>query len=243
MNDFGKPPARDPEAWSPETLQLRRTRADDFAPTPKGLVERARLKDQDAEAALFRLYWQPVHGFLRRKGAGPDEAGDVTQRYFESVHRRRDLTKLEPQLSFRSWLRTGAKRQLLNWRAEQRLRTQRVEEAAIAKASTEVEPPDAERLLRRQRVLDLLDLVWQRLAATYEAAGERQLFEHLRLTICDERSITSDAELCQELGVSKHYVAQRRLRLRTKEFPDALAVQVGSRSKRDDIQALLDDLE
>lgn len=243
MNDVSKPPAVDPESWSQETFQLRRVRADDFAPTPKGLVERARLSDQEAEGALFRLYWRPVHGFLRRKGAGLDEAGDVTQRYFESVHRRRDLTKLEPQLSFRSWLRTGAKRQLLNWRAEQRLQKLRVEEAAIAKASTEVEAPDAERLLRRKRVLDLLDLVWQRLAATYEAAGERQLFEHLRSTICDERSITSDAELCQELAVSKHYVAMRRHRLRTKEFPDALAVQIGSRSKRDDIQALLNDLE
>ena len=185
----------DSEPWSEETRAVRRARSSavDFAPTPHALLERARLCDQEATGALFRLYWRPVHGFLRRKGAREDEAGDVTQRYFEGVLRRRDFEKVEPgRRSFRAWLRTGAKHQLLNLRAEQRLQKQRIEEAAIDRASTQAEPLDAERLLRRQGVLDLLDLVWQRLAATYEAAGERQLFEHLRLSICEESSITSD---------------------------------------------------
>jgi len=240
MTDDSTPP-RNPKSWSTETQSLRRARkrADAFAPTPLVLLERARHADPAATGALFRLYWQPIHGFLRRAGAREDEAGDVTQRYFERLIHSQDLENVDPsRRTFRSWLRTGAKRQLLNLRAEQRREHARAHEVALA-SMTSPAPPDAERLLRRQSVLDLLGLVWQRLGATYEAAGERRLFEHLRLTICEESSTTTDAELCQELGVSTHYVAMRRYRLRTKEFPKALAAQDDKRSLRE----LLDDLE
>jgi len=239
----------DVEPWSHETQELRRRRgAGDFAPTPQALVKRASLGDAEATTSLFRLYWRPIQGFLRRKGAREDEANDVTQRFLLGVMRRKDFAKVQlERRSFRGWLKTGAKRQLLNLRAEQRAQRrveQAAEEAEVNESLSRGAPPDAEQLLRQRRALDFMARVWQRLAAQYEAAGDRRLFEHLRATVSELGSPVSDAELCRELGRSKDYVAVCRMRLRTKEFPAALAAEAGaSASLRAFVQSLLRDLE
>ena len=37
---------------------------------------------QQALERLCRIYWRPIYSFVRREGAGPEEAQDLTQGFF-----------------------------------------------------------------------------------------------------------------------------------------------------------------
>jgi len=76
---------------------------------------------REAFELLCRAYWYPIYCFLRRHGAGPTDAGDVTQDFFLHLLKSDELAKVTPRedARFRSWLRTCAKRHLLNSRRKQ----------------------------------------------------------------------------------------------------------------------------
>jgi RNA polymerase sigma-70 factor (ECF subfamily) len=42
-------------------------------------------KARDALAQLCRIYWRPVHDFIRRKGYGPQDAEDLAQDFFMKI--------------------------------------------------------------------------------------------------------------------------------------------------------------
>ena len=46
---------------------------------------------QEALEKLCRIYWRPIYSFVRREGAGPEEAQDLTQGFFALLLERRDL--------------------------------------------------------------------------------------------------------------------------------------------------------
>ena len=46
---------------------------------------------QEALEKLCRVYWRPIYSFVRRQGAGPEEAQDLTQGFFALLLERRDL--------------------------------------------------------------------------------------------------------------------------------------------------------
>jgi DNA-directed RNA polymerase specialized sigma24 family protein len=71
---------------------------------------------REALAKLCHAYWYPVYCFLRRKGAPPDEAGDITQDFFAYLMAQNVLEQVEPRENarFRSWLRSAAKHYFLN---------------------------------------------------------------------------------------------------------------------------------
>jgi len=46
---------------------------------------------QEALEKLCRIYWRPIYSFVRRQGAGPEEAQDLTQGFFALLLERRDL--------------------------------------------------------------------------------------------------------------------------------------------------------
>ena len=46
---------------------------------------------QEALEKLCRIYWRPIYSFVRRQGAGPEEAQDLTQDFFALLLERRDL--------------------------------------------------------------------------------------------------------------------------------------------------------
>ena len=46
---------------------------------------------QEALEKLCRIYWRPIYSFVRRQGAGPEEAEDLTQGFFALLLERRDL--------------------------------------------------------------------------------------------------------------------------------------------------------
>ena len=83
---------------------------DRFPQTEWSVVMRGAGPDRrNALDALCRAYWYPVYAFLRRLGAKPADAADLTQGFFASLVEHDDLKRVDPKLGrFRSWLRNAA---------------------------------------------------------------------------------------------------------------------------------------
>jgi RNA polymerase sigma factor (sigma-70 family) len=91
--------------------------ADQFPDTRWTWIRGASAGDgREAFSRLCQAYWYPVYCFLRRYGASADDAGDVTQDFFEHLLTSDKLADVEPRedCRFRSWLRTQAKRYFLS---------------------------------------------------------------------------------------------------------------------------------
>src|SRR5216117_4484615 len=65
---------------------------------------------QDALEKLCRTYWRPVYSFIRRQGAGPEEAEDFTQGFFALLLERRNFDAVRKEKGrLRSYLLTSLK--------------------------------------------------------------------------------------------------------------------------------------
>jgi RNA polymerase sigma-70 factor (ECF subfamily) len=65
---------------------------------------------QEALEKLCRVYWRPIYSFVRRQGAGPEEAQDLTQGFFALLLERRDLRTVRKEKGrLRSYLLTALK--------------------------------------------------------------------------------------------------------------------------------------
>jgi len=65
---------------------------------------------QEALEKLCRIYWRPIYSFVRRQGAGPEEAQDLTQGFFALILERRDLRTVRKEKGrLRSYLLTALK--------------------------------------------------------------------------------------------------------------------------------------
>src|SRR5206468_10120074 len=72
---------------------------------------------QEALEKLCRTYWRPIYGFVRRRGAGPEEAEDLTQGFFALLLERRDFDTVRKEKGrLRSYLLTSLKHFLTNER-------------------------------------------------------------------------------------------------------------------------------
>lgn len=67
----------------------------------------ARAGDAEALAKLCAAYWYPIYALIRRKGASPDRAMDLTQAYFARLIEKRTFLAADPARGqLRSFLRT-----------------------------------------------------------------------------------------------------------------------------------------
>src|SRR5205809_7529374 len=72
---------------------------------------------QEALEKLCRTYWRPIYSFIRRQGAGPEEAEDLTQGFFALLLERRDLETVRREKGrLRSYLLVSLKHLLTNER-------------------------------------------------------------------------------------------------------------------------------
>src|SRR5439155_17998889 len=70
---------------------------------------------QEALEKLCRTYWRPIYGFVRRQGAGREEAEDFTQGFFALLLERRDLDAVRKAKGrLRSYLLTSLKHFIAN---------------------------------------------------------------------------------------------------------------------------------
>jgi hypothetical protein len=52
---------------------------------------------QQALEKLCRTYWRPVYSFVRRQGAGTEDAEDLTQGFFALLLERKDLNTVRKE--------------------------------------------------------------------------------------------------------------------------------------------------
>src|SRR5436309_8853020 len=147
-----------------------------FTTTHWSVVLEAQGQSPTAKEALEKLcrtYWRPVYGFIRRQGARPEEAEDLTQGFFSLLLERRDFDAVRKEKGrLRSYLLTSLKHFLASEHrratAAKRGKGQRLIplEELSASGRIEIEPTDpltAERLYERRWALTLMEQVLRRL--------------------------------------------------------------------------------
>jgi RNA polymerase sigma-70 factor (ECF subfamily) len=77
------------------------------------LVWRLRRGDPDACRELIRRHHRGVYGYLRRLGADPTQAEDLTQETYAKAWKK--IGTLRRTASLRSWLLTIARNEFLQW--------------------------------------------------------------------------------------------------------------------------------
>jgi RNA polymerase sigma factor (sigma-70 family) len=179
---------------------------------------------EEALEKLCRTYWRPIYGFVRRQGAGPEEAKDLTQGFFALLLERRDLNTVRQEKGrLRSYLLTSLKHFLTNernhamaikrgegWRSIPLEDLHERERAGFEPADTST----ADQIYERRWALALLDQVLTRLGDEYRAADNLVLFERLKALLTDEPAHLSQAEIARELGMTENAVKQAFHRLR-----------------------------
>jgi RNA polymerase sigma-70 factor (ECF subfamily) len=204
-----------------------------FATTHWSVVLEAQGQSPAAQEALEKLcrtYWRPVYSFIRRQGAGPEEAEDLTQGFFALLLERRDLETVRREKGrLRSYLLVSLKHFLTN----ERYRATTIKrgegrrlvplEALGDRESANVAPADtlsADQIYERRWALTVLEEVLARLGDEYRAAGNAALFERLKKLLTDEPDRPSQAKIGDEFGMTENAVKQafHRLRRRYREL-------------------------
>jgi len=187
---------------------------------------------QEALEKLCHTYWQPIYGFVRRQGAGSEEAKDLTQGFFALLLERQDLNTVRKEKGrLRSYLLTSLKHFMSNERnramAVKRGEGQRLIplEDLRERERAGFDPADAfaaEQIYERGWALALLDQVLTHLGGEYRAAGPAaaRLFDQLQKLLTDESDRPSQAEIAGELAMTENAVKQafHRFRQRYREL-------------------------
>jgi len=181
---------------------------------------------REALASLCATYWYPLYAFIRRQGASPHEAEDLTQEFFLRFLERNSLGSVQPAAGkFRSFLLVCLKNFLANEReracAQRRGGGRRPVplDGGDAETRYSLEPadhrtPDAE--FERRWAFATVERTLVDLRRDYAGGGKGALFEDLQGFLpCGQGSV-SRAELATKRGVSVGAidVAVHRLRQR-----------------------------
>jgi RNA polymerase sigma factor (sigma-70 family) len=184
---------------------------------------------REALDALCRIYWRPIHAYVRRRGCPPDVAQDLTQEFFARLLASRDLARVDRAKGrFRSFLLVSLQHFLANdWdRTQAQKRGGGVEhiswdsDATVASgASAPVDTLTPERAFEREWALTLLNGVLDDLQRNYAADGKAALFDALKGSLLGERPATHYRQIGTALGLSEGAVkvAAHRLRARYRE--------------------------
>jgi RNA polymerase sigma factor (sigma-70 family) len=179
---------------------------------------------QEALEKLCRTYWRPIYGFVRRQGARPEEAEDITQGFFASLFERGSLNAVRKEKGrLRSYL-LGALKYFL---ADERRRETAIKrgkglrliplEELRADQRIAMEPADpmtAEMIYERRWASTVLERVLCRLKDEYRAEGNAALFDSLKKLLPDEPGAPSQGDIAEQLGMSENAIRQAFHRFR-----------------------------
>jgi RNA polymerase sigma-70 factor (ECF subfamily) len=178
----------------------------------------------EALSSLCSTYWYPLYAFIRRQGATPHEAEDLTQEFFCRILKRDWLANVLPERGkFRSFLLTCLKNFLSNEReragAQRRGGGRRPipldGESAETRYSMEpADPITPDILFERRWAFTLLERTMAKLRQEYSRNEKLDAFEELQGFLPGGQGTTSRAELAARRGVSAGAidVAVHRLR-------------------------------
>lgn len=197
------------------------------------------LRARAALGKLYRTYWYPLYGYVRRLGYSPADAEDLTQGYFTRLLELESLSAVSREKGkFRSFLLASLRHFLADeWdkaSAQKRdVRRTVALDTGAAETRYRNEPADTEtpeRLFERQWALTLLETVVQRLRQEHETAGRSEWFTALNFTITADRQAIPYADLAVRLGsteaalrVAVHRLRQRYRQLLRVEIADTVA--------------------
>jgi RNA polymerase sigma factor (sigma-70 family) len=179
---------------------------------------------QQALESLCRTYWRPIYGFVRRHGARPEEAEDLTQGFFALILERKDLNSVRQQKGrLRSYLLMSVKHFLTDEArhdmAVKRGKGQRLipldeiherERSGIDRNETLT----AEQIYERRWAFTVLEQVMTRLRDEYRSAGNVRFFEQMKKMLMDEPDRPSQAQVASEFDMTENAVKQAFYRFR-----------------------------
>jgi RNA polymerase sigma-70 factor (ECF subfamily) len=215
--------------------------AERFASTHWSVVLKAgRANDsqaRDALTELCRVYWRPLHAFVRRRGHSAADAQDLTQEFFCRLLRPHYLAHVDPARGrFRSFLLGAVKHFLANERDKVKtqkrggglplipLDTALLEAESGGELANQLTP---EEVYDRRWATTLLNQVLQRLEAENRASGKGRLFALLRDYLTLEENHRPYAETAKALGTTEGAVKVGVHRLRQR-YRAILREEVGA---------------
>jgi RNA polymerase sigma-70 factor (ECF subfamily) len=198
-----------------------------FTTTHWSVVLEARGESPAAQQALERLcrtYWRPIYGFVRRQGANPEEAKDLTQGFFALILERKDFQSVRQEKGrLRSFLLASLKHFMANERRDAATikrgggRTLIPLDDVESYDSSEFDRSDMlspDLLYDRRWAFTVLDRVFARLREESQRSLNPPLLQRLNTLLSDEPDRLSQAEIAREFGMTENAVKQAFHRLR-----------------------------
>ena len=184
----------------------------------------------DALEQLCRTYWYPLYVFVRRQGATPADAQDITQGFFGQLLEKNYLKNIDPSLGrFRSFLLAAIKNYFLKEiKKSKRLKrggahtflSLDVPEAESRFQNDGIGDEQPEKALDRTWATTVMELALGRLDEEYESTGRKPLFTAIRKFLTGEPEDGEYERLASEMEMTKSAigVAVHRLRKRYGEL-------------------------
>lgn len=198
-----------------------------FATTHWSVVLEAQGESPAAQKALEKLcstYWRPIYGYVRRHGAGTQDAEDLTQGFFALLLERKDLNRVRREKGrLRSYLLTSVKHFLADESrhamALKRGKGQRLIPFDDIQERDRIETEHSDRLtadqiFERRWAFTVLDHVMTRLCEEYRDAGNVRFFDQMKKMLMDDPDRPSQAQVGNELGMTENAVKQAFYRFR-----------------------------
>jgi RNA polymerase sigma-70 factor (ECF subfamily) len=198
-----------------------------FATTHWSVVLEAQGESPAAQKALEKLcrtYWRPIYGYVRRHGAGAEDAEDLTQGFFALLLERKDLNSVRKEKGrLRSYLLTSVKHFLADESrralAVKRGRGQKLIPFDDIQEGVRIEAERCDRLTadqiyERRWALTVLEQVMAHLREEYRNAGNVRFFDEMKKMLMDEPDRPSQAGVAIEFGMTENAVKQAFYRFR-----------------------------
>jgi len=147
---------------------------------------------RDALTRLCRTYWQPLYAYVRMRGYSPEDAQELTHRFFARLTESNLSDELsDARARLRSFFLTELRRFL---------------DAAPSEARNAGQPADsanAEKLFEQNWALALLNVVYDRLRYEYESSDKAEIFETLKFCLTSRGDPAPAGDLARKLGVAE----------------------------------------
>ena len=187
---------------------------------------------QDALARLCLAYWPPIYSFLRRQGRTPEEARELTQRFFGQLLKRRNFGLARREKGcLRSYLLGSLKQFVANERRGPGAAKRGSERAPIPfeemEAGVETESPSfsPNRVFDQRWAMTVLDQTMARLTRESQHLPGAALDARLTQLLADEPDASSLARIAREFGLPEKEVKQASHRLRAR-YRDLLREEI-----------------
>jgi RNA polymerase sigma-70 factor (ECF subfamily) len=210
-----------------ENLRRSDTAASTFPATRWTVILTAQGRGEDAKLALNDLcgiYWQPVYGFLRRKGNSPSDAEDLTQGFFAELLSRGSFDGVaEEKGRLRTFLLKAVTRHMINEHEKTRAAKRGGGQALLsldfesAESNYHIEPghtitPELE--FERQWALQILDIALAEVREDAETNGRSALFDDLKGMISLDATLAPYEDIAARHNLTEGAVKAAAHRLR-----------------------------